>query len=204
MPNKTPDAELLPMTSAVSKAYTEEVHAYLMSLLTNPGRFREANDRFHASYNAVLGGDIGMVAACEEDRKELDRQYALLVGIAKAVAPQDPSVPDKLGLGPFGVKTAVVSTPIPTPGNFKLVHGKNSGEMTGTVSSVKGARMFEVWGCEGDPNLEQNWKLVAASPNCRRIDIKGLTPGTKYWFKVRAVRSGDIGPWSNYINLMAI
>jgi len=204
MPNKTPDSEMLPKSSAVSKAYTEETHNYLLSLLTNPGRFKEANDRFHASYNAVMEGDTDKVATCEADRKQLDREYLLLAGLAKVAAQQDPGVPEKLGLGPLGVKTATVATPVPKASNFKLVHGINSGEMTGSVSSIKGVRMFEVWGCEGDPNLEQNWKLMAASPNCQRIAIKGLTPGSKYWFRVRAVRSSGVGPWSNYITLMAI
>jgi len=204
MSNKIPDSEMLPKSSAVSKAFTDETHKYLLSLLTNPGRYKAASDLFHASYNAVMEGDTEQIGPCEEHRKNLDREHALLLGLAKLAALQDPSIPEKLGLGQLGVKTVAVATAIPKPSNFRLAHSMNNGEMTGSVSSIKGVRMFEIWGCEGDPNLEQNWRLMAASPNCQRIAIKGLTPGTKYWFRVRAVRGNETGPWSNYITLMAI
>lgn len=204
MPQKIPHAEMLPKAATVTKAYTEEVHAYLLSLLTSPVGYRQANDRFLASYNASLLGDPEKVAACEADRKELDHQHSLLIGLAKLAAPQDPSLPEKLGLGPLPAKAGNGTSRLLKPENFRLTHGIIDGEMLGSVGYIKGARMFEIWGCEGDPNLEVNWKLLAASPNCTGIHVKGLTPGTKYWFRIRAIRGNETGPWSDYITLRAL
>ncbi|WP_026841721.1 fibronectin type III domain-containing protein [Citrifermentans bremense] len=204
MPVKVSNAEMVPKTAPVSRSYTDEVHAYLLSLLTTPTVYRQARDRFIESLNGSLQGDPEKVAACEADRKELNRQHLLLLGLAKLGSTQDPTVPEKLGLGPVATKTSAVKSRLAKPENFKLKYGSRDGEMMGTVSSVKGAKMFEIWGCMGDPNLEENWTLLAAAPNCTGIVVKGLIPGTKYWFRIRAMRHNELGPWSNYITLRSV
>jgi hypothetical protein len=204
MPQKIPDAEMLPKCVALAKTYTEEMHSYLISLFTTPERYREATERFQASYNASLDKAPENVAACEADRQNLNRQHSVLMGMAKVASLLDPSVPEKLGVGTLTASPVAGSQSLSKPDKFKMVYGANSGEMTGSVTSIKGARMIEIWGCVGDPNDEGNWKLMAASPNCTGIKVTGLAPGTKYWFRARAVRSGESGPWSNYLTLMAI
>lgn len=207
MPQKTSNAEMVPVASTVTRTYTEEAHAYLLSLTTSPAAYRQAKERFVESYNASLDGDPEKIAACEADRKELNRHHLMLMGLAKLAAAQDPTVPEKLGLGPVASSSTRTSSARPRlskPENFKLKYGTKDGEMLGTVSYVKGAKMFEIWGCTGDPNLEENWNLLAAAPNCTGIAVKGLTPGTKYWFRIRAVRSNEVGPWSNYITLRSV
>jgi len=204
MPHKTPDAEMLPKSVAITKVYNEELQSYLLSLFTTPERYRNATERFQASYNAALDQAPANVAACEADRQDLNRQHAMLLGMIKAASQLDPSVADKFGMGGPTASHAAASQPLSKPDKFKMTHGSKSGEMTGGVASIKGARMIEIWGCIGDPNDDANWKLMAASPNCTGIKVTGLVPGTKYWFRARAVRSGEVGPWSNYLTLMAI
>ena len=204
MPRKIPDAEMFSLSFAMTRAYTEQAHDLLTSFLTNPTRFRDAAKRFQTSYCARLAGDPAIGGTFEEDRKELNNQYVLLAGMAKNAAQHDPSVPEKLGLGRLTAKTSTSASPLAKPGEFKVVHGQNSGEMIGQIPYMNNIRIFEVWGCAADPGVEQNWKLLAASPNCRGIVIKGLTPGTKYWLRIRAMHKNQGGPWSNYVFLMAI
>lgn len=204
MPHKTPDAEMLPKSVAITKVYNEELQSYLLSLFTTPERYRNATERFQASYNAAMDQAPENVAACEADRQDLNRQHAVLMGMVKAASQLDPSVVDKFKLSGSPASHAAASQPLLKPDRFKMMHGSNSGEMTGSIASIKGARMIEIWGGIGDPNDEANWKLLAASPNCTGIKVTGLVPGTKYWFRVRAIRTGEAGPWSNYLTLMAI
>ena len=204
MPQKTTDAEMLPKAVAVTKTYTDEMHSYLLSLFTTPARYREAAERFQASYNAALDRNPEKMAACEADRQNLDRHHSVLIGMVKAASLLDPSVQEKLGVGILPVSPVTGSHSLVKPDKFKMVFGSNSGEMIGSVASMKSARMIEIWGCIGDPNDEGNWKLMAAWPNCTGIKVTGLVPGTKYWFRARGVRSGEFGPWSSYLTLMAI
>ena len=53
---------------------------------------------------------------------------------------------------------------------------------------------YHVEACEGDPSIESNWKHVATSVLCSKTEIKGLTPGTLYWFRVKAVGAKGFGP----------
>ena len=205
MSSKFTDSERISKSCAMARLYTDSVHEQLVSLLTTPLRFKEATDRFQASHNALQAGDTVLGATCEADRKELDRQFSLLNGMAKVAAITDANVPEKLGLLTLVPKTtAAAVVALAKPGDFRMSHGQNSGEMIAKVQYMKSIKNFEVWGCEGDPNVEQNWRLLAASPYCKGVEVKGLTPGTKYWFRIRAVRKGQEGPWSNYIALIAI
>jgi hypothetical protein len=54
-----------------------------------------------------------------------------------------------------------------------------------------------------DPVTATSWQLIAA-PTKSKHTVGGLTAGTKYWFRVRAVSGSDKGPWSEPIMRIAM
>jgi len=74
----------------------------------------------------------------------------------------------------------------------------------GKCNSVKKARSFGLEVCEGDPTIEENWKYISVAVHCTRMEMKGLTPGKVYSYRVRAITPSGTGPWSSYVTLMAI
>ena len=47
------------------------------------------------------------------------------------------------------------------------------------------------------------WTTVGSTPSKTRVNVDGLTSGTKYAFRVRALGNGQPGPWSGPVQQMA-
>lgn len=198
--DSTPD--LIAKSATVVQAFTEELYAYLVSLLPTPGSVRENHDLITASYTAYLAGDADKAQECEIHRQAVNQNLSILVGLAKAVVPKDPKVPEALGVGAFTARAATSSAALLKPEAFKVFFNQE-GQRIGSCSGVKGAKGYQIWGCdEGDPAVQASWKLVAASPSCRGIVIIGLNPAKAAWVKIRAMRgNGEAGPWSSIVYL---
>ena len=65
-----------------------------------------------------------------------------------------------------------------------------------------GARVYEVQ-YTTDLTGATGWTSVSETPGKTRVSIDGLTSGTKYAFRVRALGSGQPGPWSGPVQQMA-
>jgi len=76
---------------------------------------------------------------------------------------------------------------------FSAVQGLQSGSVD--VSSPAGGSSY-IWAYTGDPIVAANW-LVAGTTTQSSFTINGLTPGTKYWFRVALVTSAGQQPWEN-------
>jgi len=201
MPNNNASyPEMVAKSTAIVEAFTPELYAYLLSLMPTPQSYAESHNRFEESYAASLKGDPEKVKAYEAERHALDVAISVLQGVAKAVTIKDPKVPKALGVG-FVTEKAPPSTVILTvPHEFKVTYDP-LGQITAAVTRVPGAKGYQVWACEGDPNVESNWRLVASSPNCRGIVIMGLNRGKPNWLRIRAMRGTGAGPWSNCVTL---
>lgn len=196
--NDVSDPEMIAKSSALSEVFTPEKYAYLLSLLPTPEGYAELHNRMEANYPAVLKGDPETVKAFEADRKAVNCDSSMILGLAKVVAVKDPTVPESFGLARVTERT---HAPILTnPQGFKLIFDKQ-GEPKASVTKVPGAKGFQVWACDSDPSIEANWRLVAASSNCRGIEIKGLNRGKFNVLKIRAMRGNVAGPWSNWVSL---
>lgn len=200
--NNVPDPEMIAKSAAVTVAFTPERYAYLLSLLPTPESYIELHNRFEGSYAASLKGDPAKVKACEADRLAINKNLSILLGVAKAAALNDPNVPEALGLGSLTGKTAAWAGALTEPHEFKVVYTPK-GQIRGSVARVAGAKGYQIWLCDSDPNLEANWRLVASSPNCKGIAITGLNRGKPNWLKIRAMRGNNAGPWSNLVSLQA-
>lgn len=83
---------------------------------------------------------------------------------------------------------------VTAPGDLAATAGDNEGEVDLSCDPVAGASSYE-WQCR----LHQDgaaWQPAKTSTNSR-ITVSGLTPGTMYAFRVRALGSAGPGPWSD-------
>lgn len=197
--NEMGHPEVIAISAAVNGAFTPELYTYLLSLLPNPEAFAALTSRMEANYAGFLKGDPEKVKAFEADRKALDCELTQIRVLAKAAAIKDPKVPETLGLGPVTEKTAATG-PLGIPEGFKVVFDP-TGHITALMKKVNGAKGYQVWGCDTEPSIEANWKLVASSPNCKGIVITGLNRGKFNVLKARAMRGNGAGPWSNWVSL---
>lgn len=194
------DPETIAKTAAVADAYTEELYQYLLTLIPTPQGYRDAHNRHKASYTESLTGGPDMVKACEADREAIDQQTALIQGVAKAFTGKDPKVPEILGLSHAADRTNSAAAILLVPHEFKVVYDP-TGQLKASCSRVEGAKGYQVWACEGDPNSEENWRMLQASSTCRSIAINGLDRTKPNWLKIRATRGNQTGPWSNFVSL---
>lgn len=198
--NNASNPEVIAKSAAVADAFTPEMYNYLLSLLPTPQSYRENHDRLTTTYSASLSGDEEKAKECEAHRKALSQEYAILSALARIVSVKDPEAPAKLGLPSTPEKTAHVISTLSDPQNFKILYNPK-GELIASTTRVLNAKGYEVWACEGDPSLEANWRLVAASPMCRGIVVPGLNRAKSNWLRIRARRGNTAGPWSNYVCL---
>ncbi|HBA87127.1 MAG TPA: hypothetical protein DCZ75_03805 [Geobacter sp.] len=201
--NNANDPEMIAKSAAVAEAFTPQRYAYLLSLLPTPEGFTELHNRFEAGYPGVLKGDAEKVEAFEADRQAVIADLSLILGLAKVVAVKDPTVPESLGLSRFMEKTAAVQTPLTACRDFKIFFDPK-GQLFASVSRLPGAKGYQLWGCDGDPSVEANWRLVTSSTSCKAILITGLNRSKFNVLRIRAMRGREAGPWSNWISLEPI
>jgi len=194
------DPERIAKSAAVAGAFTPQMYAYLLSLLPTPEGYAELHNRYEAGYPGALKGDPEKAKAFEADRNAVNSNLSLIFGLAKVVAVKDPTVPETLGFGHLTGKTAAAPTPLAVPRDFKVVYDPK-GQLLASVTRVLGAKLYQVWACDDDPSIEANWRLVASSSNCKGIVLQGLNRGKFNLLRIRAMRSRDAGPWSNWVNL---
>jgi hypothetical protein len=198
--NNISDQEMIAKSATVLQTFTPEIYALLVSLVPTPESYAERHNRYEASYSAALKGAPEKVKECEEDRNALNQDMTILLGVAKVAAIKDPTVPEKLGVANIVEKTAAPTATLTAPNDFKVVYDPQ-GQILASVSKVAAAKGYQVWACDADPNVDENWRLVTSATNCRHIVIPGLNRTKNNWLKIRAMRGNIAGPWSNHVNL---
>ncbi len=103
---------------------------------------------------------------------------------------------------------AVRATPTPTPPitepPTQLTTSINGvpGRVVLGWTGVIGARVYEVQ-YTTDLSGVTGWTTVGSTPSKTRVNVNGLTSGTKYAFRVRALGNDQPGPWSGPVQQMA-
>jgi hypothetical protein len=200
MPNNhVTDSEMIPKSAAVVEVFTPEMHAYILSLIPTSDSYRELHNQYETSYTTALKGTPEDVKACEALRDAINQNLTILQGVAKVAAIKDPTLPEKLRLTHIIEKTAT-PTVLTDPRDFKVIYDRK-GQIIASVARVLGAKGYQVWVCDDDPNVQANWRLAASSPTCKNIVIPGINRAKNNWLKVRAMRGNGAGPWSNCVTL---
>ena len=88
----------------------------------------------------------------------------------------------------------------PVPGNPRLEHGQNSGELVLRFTGDSNVRNFSVQHAE---NVDGPWIDHDLSTSTR-VEITGLTPGTVYYGRARAHSAGGSSDWCTPASKRAI
>ncbi|HJV65863.1 MAG TPA: hypothetical protein VJ550_09025 [Geomonas sp.] len=194
-------SEFISKSASVTQVYTEEIYAHIISLIPTPVTFKANHDNCAASFTGSLEGDPEQVKQFEKHRNAVNEGLTILLGVAKAVTIKDPSVPETLRISALTGKTVASDITLSQPTGFKAIFNPN-GQITGSWNKVNYAKGYQVWGCDGDPKIDSNWRLIASSSTCKKILLLGLDRAKNNWLRVRAVRGkGEAGPWSNIFSL---
>ncbi|WP_185244282.1 hypothetical protein [Citrifermentans bremense] len=191
--------EMINKATAVARALTPELYAYLVSLLPTPEELTELCRRYRESFAASLNGDPEQANICEEDRVAVSQVLTLLSGFGKAAAVKDPGVLGKLALHHLVSKKSAAATAVGSPGSLRIAF-EPSGKPYAALAKVSGAKGYEIWCCGGDPGVESNWSLLAWSTNCKKIYLPGLDRNANF-LRVRGKRGNKVGPWSNIVKI---
>ena len=99
----------------------------------------------------------------------------------------------------FGVAAEGGGAPIAltAPEHFDVTAGDEAGELNADWDSMKGAAGYETESTT-DTSGATGWTGRTFSKKSQ-VDLKGLTSGTQYAVRTRAVGSGDPGPWSQIV-----
>ncbi|MEI6082892.1 MAG: fibronectin type III domain-containing protein [Verrucomicrobiota bacterium] len=162
---------------------------------------------FENAYDAE-NGDKHAIAVRNGKRTDLTlilkRLAPYLESVAEAAG--DPSMLETTGYDlrqpiVHGVPTESDTLPSPL---LTVKRGTLSGVVVGRVKREPGATAWNGEYASGDPNVPANWKNGILSTKASQIIFPNLTPGTMYYFRVRAVGKDGYGAWSDVANLMAV
>ncbi len=84
----------------------------------------------------------------------------------------------------------------PAPTNLRARRGVLGGEVDLIWDSARGRLFYEAQVNDGDPNVEENWRLLVQTSKNRYV-ATGLRSDHVYYFRVRAVGTAGAGPLSD-------
>lgn len=151
----------------------------------------------------TAAGDKTKVAERKALRASITADLRKLAKYIELKAGGDEAILDSSGFELSKVPTSAGSDPLPAPQDLRLLKGELSGVLLARCKSVKGAASFETHICATDPGVPANWSLAAITKGCRRIELEGLTPGTLYYVRVRAINQNGPGSWSDPASMRA-
>jgi hypothetical protein len=100
----------------------------------------------------------------------------------------------KIALSGFEVRSAPSPVgPLPAPKDLHSNYGSAEGSVECQWDRVRGAQAYFVE-CGQDSDGPWNQVYAGTATHCAAA---GLTPGSQYWFRVRALGTAGLGPWSD-------
>jgi len=180
-------------------------HAYVVS---GPGAgtiecLGSVIDRLQLASDAAKCRDINKIRARMEVRNDFDNEFRNTARGLESWANGDLS---KLQFSGYDVRAtprkAVAPEVVGAP-KLSVTHAELEGSMAAEMSAVKGAVIFDLFICKGDPSLEVNWELYATQP-LRKFKVTDRVPGENYWLKGRCMGIAGYGPWSAVVSLRSL
>ena len=146
---------------------------------------------------AAKDGGVLLVAAQASRRVVVIDLLRELAAYVQLMAKGDPVA--ALSSGFFLASRNTAQLPLATP-HIRGLSNPASTKIGLKLTPVKNARVYEVWLRVG----EGEWKLWQSFPNTRQMVLTGLTPGTLYGIRARAV-GGSTGysDWCDATSLMS-
>lgn len=85
---------------------------------------------------------------------------------------------------------------LPAPNNVVALSTSYPGQVVIRFGGVKGRSLYNIFICSGDPNKEENWKMLDYTQKNRYV-ADGLTTDVKYYFRVNAIGAAGASPMSD-------
>ena len=104
---------------------------------------------------------------------------------------------------PSGKKNAPANASLVRPENPRVKHGEISGKMVLRCTPTDGAAIMDVEMTE-DPSTESSWIHVNYYTHASKMEVTGLQPGKKYYFRIRNIGGNGPGPWSELVSLICM
>lgn len=146
-------------------------------------------------------GTRAIIAEKNKQRAEVILKLRLLARYVEVTSRNDLSVFLTSGFTAAGTRTPSSSL---SERIRSMDHGDNSGDVILRLSAHPGAASYEVrYAPANAANQAASAWGVAPVTNVRsRITLKGLTPGVKYLFQVRAVVNNGYTDWTNSVTFI--
>lgn len=165
---------------------------------------------YDAGIDELDAAILGTAAAASALQTAQDREVAaraeidtLLRGRASyvdGVAKGDGDIIHKAGFETDADRSPIGA--LPAPQNLRATYNGHTGQIVVRGKPVNGARSYVTDCREHGPTLGA-WQQVKVSTGAR-ITATGLTPGTEYAFRMKAVGAAGDSPWSDEVVKMAV
>ena len=133
-------------------------------------------------------------SAQNEREDTADKLMSQLAAYVESVGGENEELIRSAGMDTRSVAGASTASPT-LPSALEASAGDHEGEADLSWDSVSGARSYIIERSP-DPPTATSWAHAGVSTKARAT-IGGLTPGTRYWFRVAAVSTGGQSGWSD-------
>lgn len=191
----------LPLTEKVAKGRT------IIRALTGNAAFPTPNPTLPA-ITAVTDDLETAVATVQTAKQQLktevsiqndkedafDAAFSQLVGYVQSIAGDDEAMIHSAGMDTKAAGGPSTSTPVLPPA-LNATAGDHDGEIDLTWDTVPKAKSYVIEK-SADPPTATSWQHAGVSTKSSTT-IDGLTPGSRYWFRVAAVGTAGQSGWSD-------
>ena len=158
----------------------------------------ELVNQFSDSLTDAATKNIVDITLKNQLRKQLEHQLGRLALYVMYVADESDAILVSSG---YNLTKKPVGNKLETPQQPTLRSGLNSGDITGMIKAVKGAKyyLFEI--TSGALTGDSVWEMHSCSR--RKYTFTNLTPGQKYWVRIAVLGTGKQKVYSSPASLWA-
>ena len=172
----------------------------------NPADLKTQVDTYASLIAAAADGSKKAITERNKQRAVVVKMLRQLAHWVEANCNDDPTILQSSGFQQQA--TPVRGTPpqpLDGPPSFKLINGKNSGQIivrgTPVLKAVSYTVHYAPLGPDGKPG---SWTEMTPVTVIRSITVSGLTPGTTYAFQIRALGRAGYTNWSDSVTRISM
>jgi hypothetical protein len=152
---------------------------------------------------AATDGSKKDIAQRNKDRHTLEQDLTLLGAYVVKVANGDPAIITASGFTPAPPRVHTAPQPLAQPSTPSVTQG-NSGQALVQLKPIDKAKSYEIQVASMANGVPGIWTTTMVTAAKRPVSITGLTPGTTYAFKVRALGALGYTDYSDFATRMMI